>query len=169
MIVDQQFKDNYALVGAMPGQDAPEWIDRADSLKDLAQKVGIDPEGLSKTVGKWNQYVADVKDPDFHRGDSVYDYLWGDAENKPNATMGAIEKPPFYAVPIYCGTLGTKGGPKTNVNAQVMSVFGGVIEGLYAAGNVMASVCGPAYWGGGATIGPAMTFGYIAGRHAAKK
>ncbi len=169
MIVDQQFKDNYALVATMPGEEAPEWIDRADTLKDLAEKVGIDPKGLPETVGSWNRYVADVKDPDFHRGDSVYDYHWGDPENKPNATLGPIEKPPFYAVPIYCGTLGTNGGPKTNVNAQVMSIFGGVIEGLYAAGNVMASVCGPAYWGGGATIGPAMTFGYIAGRHAAKR
>ena len=83
--------------------------------------------------------------------------------------MGSIEKPPFYAVPIYCGTLGTKGGPRTNVNAEVMGIDGSVIEGLYAAGNVMASVCGPAYWGGGATVGPGMTFGYIAGRHAAKR
>ena len=83
--------------------------------------------------------------------------------------MGTIEKPPFYALPVHCGCLGTKGGPRTNTNAQVISVFGEVIEGLYAAGNAMASVCGPAYWGGGATIAPAMTFGYIAGRHAAGK
>ncbi|MCP4623430.1 MAG: FAD-binding protein, partial [bacterium] len=68
----------------------------------------------------------------------------------------------------YCGSLGTKGGPKTNSNGQVLNVSGNVIEGLYAAGNTMASVCGPAYWGGGATIGPAMTFGYITGRHAAQ-
>ena len=169
MIVDQQFKDNYALVAQMPGEEAPEWIDRAETLNDLAEKVGIDPKGLSETVGRWNQYVSEGKDPDFHRGDSVYDYHWGDPENKPNATMGTIEKSLFYAVPIYTGTLGTNGGPKTNVNAQVMSISGGVIEGLYAAGNVMASVCGPAYWGGGATIGPAVTFGYIAGRHAAKR
>jgi succinate dehydrogenase/fumarate reductase flavoprotein subunit len=168
MIVDQQFKDKYALVGIMPGEDIPSWIHSDDTLKGLAGKVGIDPEGIKKTVEKWNQYVEDNFDPDFHRGLSAYDALWGDPANKPNAALGTIEKPPFYAVPIFCGTLGTKGGPRTNVNAQVMSVNGEVIEGLYAAGNVMASVCGPAYWGGGATVGPGMTFGFIAGRHAAR-
>jgi succinate dehydrogenase/fumarate reductase flavoprotein subunit len=169
MILDQQYKDKYALTTIMPGDDTPPWVDRADTLEALAKKAGIDPEGLAETVRKWNQYVADGVDPEFHRARSVYDYLWGDPENKPNATMGTIAKPPFYALPIHCGTLGTKGGPRTNANAQVMSISGGVIEGLYAAGNVMASVCGPAYWGGGATVGPAMTFGFIAGRHAAKR
>jgi len=169
LIVDQQYKDKYALLTIMPGDDAPPWVDRADTLNGLAEKVGIDPKGLTDTVTKWNQYVSDGYDPDFHRGLSVYDHLWGDPDNSPNSTMGKIEKPAFYALPIYCGTLGTKGGPKTDVNAQVMGIMGGLIEGLYAAGNVMASVCGPAYWGGGATVGPALTFGYIAGRHAAQK
>jgi len=168
MIFDQQYKDKYALVVVMPGEEAPSWVERADTLDELAGKVGIDPQGLAETVGRWNQYVSDGKDPEYHRGLSVYDALWGDGENKPNATMGTLETPPFYALPIYCGTLGTKGGPRTNVHAQVMNVSGGVIKGLYAAGNVMASVCGPAYWGGGATVGPAMVFGYIAGRHSAK-
>jgi succinate dehydrogenase/fumarate reductase flavoprotein subunit len=168
MIFDQQYKDKYALVVVMPGEEAPSWVERADTLGELAGKVGIDPQGLAETVGQWNQYVAEGNDPEYQRGLSVYDALWGDGENKPNATMGTLETPPFYALPIYCGTLGTKGGPRTNANAQVMSVSGEVIKGLYAAGNVMASVCGPAYWGGGATVGPAMTFGYIAGRHAAK-
>jgi len=169
MIVDQQFRDQYFLARIMPGEETPPWIYQADTLVDLAEKTGIDPKGLAKTVDLWNQYVVDGFDPDFHRGLSIYDSLWGDPENKPNATMGSIEKPSFYAIPIYCGTLGTKGGPRTDSNAQVMSISGGVIEGLYAAGNVMASVCGPAYWGGGATVGPGMTFGYIAGRHAAKR
>jgi len=169
MIVDQQYRDQYVLVTIMPGEETPSWITQADTIQALAEKIGVDPEGLGETVTKWNKYVADGFDPDFHRGLSVYDALWGDSENKPNATMGSIDKTPFYAIPIYCGTLGTKGGPRTNIHAQVMSITGGVIEGLYAAGNVMASVCGPAYWGGGATVGPGMTFGYIAGRHAAQK
>jgi 3-oxosteroid 1-dehydrogenase len=168
MIIDQQFKDKYALMTIMPGEEAPEWLERSDTLEDLARKVGIDPNGLSQTVKQWNQYVLDETDPDFQRGLSVYDALWGDPSNKPNAAMGSLEKPPFYAIRLYCGTLGTKGGPRTNTNGQVMHANGSVIEGLYAAGNVMASVCGPAYWGGGATVGPAMTFGYIAGRHAAQ-
>jgi 3-oxosteroid 1-dehydrogenase len=169
LIVDQQYKDKYALVGLMPGDDLPPWVDCDDTLEGLAGKLGIDSIGIKETVEKWNRYVEDNFDPDFHRGLSVYDALWGDPTNKPNAAMGTIEKPPFYAVPIYCGTLGTKGGPRTNVNAEVMGIDGRVIGGLYAAGNVMASVCGPAYWGGGATVGPGMTFGYIAGRHAAKR
>ncbi len=168
MIVDQQYRDQYVLVTIMPGEETPPWVYRADTLEELAEKTGVDPTGLTETAKSWSQYVADGFDPDYLRGVSVYDALWGDPENKPNATMGSIEKPPFYAIPIFCGTLGTKGGPRTNSNAQVMSISGRVIEGLYAAGNVMASVCGPAYWGGGATIGPGMTFGYIAGRHAAK-
>jgi len=169
IITDQQFRDKYALTTIMPGEDAPPWLDQADTLGELANGVGVDPEVLAATVDKWNQYVAANDDPDFHRGLSVYDSLWGDPEQKPNPAMGTIEKPPFYALPVHCGCLGTKGGPRTNTNAQVISVFGEVIEGLYAAGNAMASVCGPAYWGGGATIAPAMTFGYIAGRHAAGK
>jgi predicted oxidoreductase len=169
LIVDQNYKDKYALVGIMPGDDAPPWVAQDDTLEGLAEKVGIDPAGLKETVEKWNQYVVDDFDPDFHRGLSVYDALWGDPLNKPNAAMGTIEKPPFYAVELHCGSLGTKGGPKTNADAQVLSISGGVIKGLYAAGNTMASPCGPAYWGGGATIGPAMTFGYIAGRHAANR
>jgi len=169
MILDQQYRDQYVLVTIMPGEETQPWVFQADTLEGLAEKTGIDPKGLLETVKAWNQFVSDGFDPDFHRGLSCYDALWGDPENKPNATMGDIKKPPFYAIPIYCGTLGTKGGPRTNSNAQVMSVSGKVIEGLYAAGNVMASVCGPAYWGGGATVGPGMTFGYIAGRHAAQK
>ena len=168
MVIAQQYRDRYVLATIMPGEETPPWVYRADTLEELAEKTGVDPTGLTETAKSWNQYVADGFDPDYLRGVSVYDALWGDPENEPNATMGSIEKLPFYAIPIFCGTLGTKGGPRTNSNAQVMSISGRVIEGLYAAGNVMASVCGPAYWGGGATIGPGMTFGYIAGRHAAQ-
>ncbi len=83
--------------------------------------------------------------------------------------MGTIEEPPFYALPVYQGTLGTKGGPRTNASGQVLNVRGTVIPGLYAAGNVMAGVAGPGYHGGGATIGLGMTWGYICGINAAKE
>ena len=79
------------------------------------------------------------------------------------------EKPPFYAIPIHVGALGTKGGPKTNSKGQVLHVSGNPIPGLYAAGNVMAGVSGPTSWGGGGTIGPALTFGYICGKNAANE
>jgi 3-oxosteroid 1-dehydrogenase len=117
--------------------------------------------GLSETVERWNGFVAAGKDADFGRHKTPFDM------QAPHPSMGTIQQPPFYALPVYQGTLGTKGGPVTDRNAQVLDERGGVIPGLYAAGNVMASAAGPAYYGGGATIGLAMTFGYIAGRHAA--
>ncbi len=168
LVFDQVYKDSYALMTVMPGDDAPEWVQRGDTPVELAGKIGVDPAGLVETLRRFNEYAAKGEDPDFQRSVSVYDYLWGDADNKPSPCLGTVEKPPFYAVPVYCGTLGTKGGPKTDVHARVLNVNGEVIDGLYAAGNTMASVCGPAYWGGGATIGPAMVFGYISGRHAAR-
>ncbi len=168
VIFDQHYKDSYAMITAMPGEEAPEWIESSDTLESLAEKLGIDGNGLVSNVKRFNSNAEKGEDPDFQRGESAYDSLWGDWGHTPSHTLGTVEKPPFYAIPIYCGTLGTKGGPKTNTNAQVLNIFGNVIQGLYAAGNVMANVCGPAYWGGGATIGPAMTFGYISGLHAAK-
>ena len=101
-------------------------------------------------------------------GVSAYDRYYGDHDHTPNPNMGTLEKPPFYALKLYCGTLGTKGGPMTNEKAQVLHVSGKPIPGLYAVGNVAAGVSGPSYWGGGATIGISMVFGYIAGCDAAE-
>ena len=83
--------------------------------------------------------------------------------------MGTIERPPLYALPTHLGAIGTKGGPRTNTKGQVLHVSGRPIPGLYAAGNVAAGVSGPAYWGGGGTIGPGMVFGYLCGINAAKE
>ena len=152
-----------------PGDPStPDWLHKADTLEELAQKVGIAPDALKETVQRFNDFAKEDVDPDFGRGETAYDKYSGDPTIETNPCLGTIEKPPFYALPVHLGTLGTKGGPRTNANAQVMGIDGRAIEGLYAAGNVMASVCGPAYWGGGATVGPGMTFGYIAGRHAAR-
>lgn len=168
-IFDQQFKDKYCFATIMPGDPAPPWVLKAETVGELAKLAGINPEGLEATVAQWNGYVEKGQDPDFNRGASVYDALWGDPGNKPNATMGTIDKAPFYAIRLHPGSLGTNGGPKTNANAEVLHIDGNVIGGLYVVGNTMASVTGPSYWGGGATIGPCMTFGYLAGRHAASK
>ncbi len=168
LILDQQYFDKYSCMMIMPGSPVPEYVGRADALEDLAEKVGIDSAGLATTVNRFNAHAVKGVDPDFDRGKSIYDNAYGDPAHKPNQNLGTIEKPPFYALQVYCGTIGTKGGPVTNANAQVMHVSGDPIPGLYAAGNVTAGVSGPAYWGGGGTIGPAMVFGYLAGRHAAK-
>jgi predicted oxidoreductase len=153
----------------MPGDAVPDYVERGDTVGELAQKVGIDPEGLKTTVKRFNEIAAESEDHDFQRGKSAYDKYYGDRDHKPNPSLGPLEKPPFYALPTYCGSIGTKGGPVINTNAQVLHISGKPIPGLYAAGNAAAPVSGPSYWGAGGTIGPAMTFGYLAGRHVANK
>ncbi len=170
-VFDQQYRDRYwVLMTSMPGDGIdPAWLPRANTLEELANKVGIDAGNLKATVERFNEFAREGVDRDFDRGGTAYDRYCGDPRSKPNPCLGTIERPPFYALPVYIGTIGTKGGPRTNVNGQVLNAFGEVIEGLYAAGNAMASVSGPAYGGGGFTIGLAMTWGYIAARHAAQK
>ena len=100
-------------------------------------------------------------------GESAYDRYYGDPTNKPNANLGAISHPPFYAAKMVPGDLGTKGGIRTDVHGRALRDDGSVIDGLYAAGNVSAPVMGHTYPGPGGTIGPAMTFGYLAALHLA--
>ena len=109
-----------------------------------------------------------MHDPDFGRGASAFDRWWGDPylKGKPEATLGALDRGPYYAVEIHSGCLGTKGGPQVDRDGRVLGVDGAPITGLYAAGNAMGSVFGMTYGGAGGTLGPAMVFGYLAGRHA---
>ncbi len=167
-VVDSQFRENYTLLTISPGDADPEWLIKDETLEGLAAKIDVDPEGLVETVKRFNEMVAKGKDTDWGRGDSAYDCFVGD-KTTPHPVLGDISKPPFYAVQIHPGTLGTKGGPRTNENAQVLDVRGRVIPGLYAAGNVMAAVSGPSYYGGGGTLGTGMTFGYLAGIHMAEE
>ncbi len=167
LVFDQQYADKYALMTFMPGQALPEWIPRADSLEALAGKIGVDAAGLSATVRRFNGFAARGVDEDFQRGESVYDHFYGDPANQPSPNLGALEKGPFYALEVHPGAIGTKGGARTNDHAQVLRPGGEAVEGLYAAGNVMAGITGPGYPGAGATIGTAMTFGFLAGEHAA--
>ena len=169
IVLDQQYLARYALLTFMPGQTAPEWLPRADTLAGLAGVVGIDPQGLDATVARFNRFAVEGPDPDFHRGESLYDRFYGDPDHAPNPNLGTIEKPPFYALEVHPGAIGTKGGAKVNRDAQVLRVDGEAIPGLYAAGNVMAGVTGPGYPGAGATIGAGMTFGFLAGAHAARQ
>jgi 3-oxosteroid 1-dehydrogenase len=147
----------------------PEWVMRADSLPQLAADLGIDAAGLAATVERFNGFAATGIDKDFRRGQSVYDHFYGDPDNTPNPNLGAIEQGPFYALRVYPGAIGTKGGARVNEHSQVLAVSGEPIEGLYAAGNVMAGVMGSGYPGAGSTIASAMTFGYIAGKDAGAK
>ena len=170
-VFDQQHLDAYGFIDTPKGGAAPNWVTRAPTLAALADELGIDRDALAATVQRWNANVATGHDPDFHRGESAHDTWWGDpaAKGRPEATLGPLERGPFYAVEVKSGALGTKGGPKTDGLARVRHVDGNVIPGLYAAGNVMASAMGMTYGGAGGTLAPAMVFGFLAGRDAAQR
>ncbi len=161
-VFDSQYRDKYVVGTVTPKDPDPNWLVKADSLQELAALIGVDAAGLQETVTRWNGFVAAGRDADFARGESAFDRYQGDHEaSHPN--LGSIEKGPFYALPIVAGTLGTKGGPRTDDQAQVLDIRGKPIAGLFAAGNVAASLSGPSYFGVGSTLGPALTWGYIAG------
>ncbi len=141
------------------------WIARAATLEELARQVGIDPDGLVNTVTRFNEHARRGEDPDFGRGTSVYDRYYADPSVQPNPSLAPLEHPPFYAIRVYPGDLGTKGGMRITPWGQVRHRDGGVIEGLYAAGNSAASPMGSSYPGAGGTLGPAFTFAYLAARH----
>lgn len=168
LILDQRYKDKYPTFTSPPGSPIPPYMIQAATLEELAAKAGIDADGLKATVERFNGMVRQGHDDDFNRGDNTYDnfYMWGDADfDPPYRTLGLIDRAPYYAVKMESGALGTAGGPRTNADAQVLDWGGEPIPGLYAAGNAMAAVLGEAYGGAGGTLGPGMTFGYIAGRH----
>src|SRR5262249_55486967 len=144
------------------------YLRRANSVEELARLLKIEPARLKGTVDRFNGFVAKNRDEDFHRGDRAYDRWLGDFNHQPSATLGTIDKAPFYAVEVYPGDVGTYGGVVTDVNARVLRKDGSVIPGLYATGVSTASVMGRFYPGAGASVGPSFAWGYIAAKHAAK-
>lgn len=165
-IFDSRVRDRIELADLVPGEPTPAWVVEAGSIEELAAQIGVPSETLVDEVARFNRNAAEGHDPDFGRGT-----LWFEAFTaggpRPETALATIEAAPFYAVRLYNGVLGTCGGPRITADGQVLSARGGVVSGLYAAGNVSASVFGPGYPGGGATLGPAITFGYQAGRHVA--
>lgn len=137
------------------------------TLEELAQKIGADPATLRTTVATFNEHAKNGEDPQFHKGSTSYNRSLGDPDHKPNPCVAPIEKGPFYAVKLVVGDLGTFAGLRCNENAQVLNDDGRPIGGLYSVGNDAASIMGGNYPGGGITLGPAVTFGYIAARHMA--
>ncbi|OBJ55961.1 3-oxosteroid 1-dehydrogenase [Mycobacterium sp. 1423905.2] len=173
MILDQQCRDRYLFAGLQGGQRFPrKWLEQgavivADTIPELAAKIGVDADGLQQTVVRFNGFARSGVDEDFHRGESAYDKYYSDPTNKPNPSLGELTHAPYYAVKMVPGDLGTKGGVRTDVHARALRDDGSIIEGLYAAGNVSSPVMGHTYPGPGGTIGPAMTFGYLAALHIA--
>jgi succinate dehydrogenase/fumarate reductase flavoprotein subunit len=143
------------------------YLTRAPSIAALARGLGIDAEGLESTVQRYNQDARKGIDGMFNKGGNAYSKYVGDPEHTPNPCVAPIEHAPFHAVALYPGDLGTAAGLATNTHAQVLDPAGEPIAGLYACGNDMNTIMNGAYPGPGITLGPALTFGYIAGRHLA--
>jgi succinate dehydrogenase/fumarate reductase flavoprotein subunit len=168
LIFDAQYAERYPLGTRQPGQPIPDWVMRADTLEGLAAAIGVDGAVLTETVARFNVHADEGHDPDFGRGTSAYDHFYGDRSRDGTAvTLGAIREAPFYAVEIASGLLGTNGGPRTDGQARILGHDGAPIPGLLGAGNAIACPTGGIYAGAGGTLGPALTYGYIAGRTAA--
>ncbi|ARR53443.1 3-oxosteroid 1-dehydrogenase [Rhizorhabdus wittichii DC-6] len=175
LLFDGRYRARYPAGPVIPG--FPDWmlsaavrkvLVKAPTIEALAAKMKVDPAELRATVDRFNAMVAQGRDEDFGRGDAAYDRLYGDPRVAPNPTLGSLAKAPFYAIPIHLGDIGTNGGLVTDGTGRVLSEGGGAIPGLYAVGNLAASVMGYSYPGAGATLGPAMTFGWLAAADAVR-
>lgn len=168
MIIDQRYRNRYLFAGLGPRQPFPgRWlkegvIRKASTIEGLAAEIDVPAEALAETIARFNGFAETGVDEDFHRGESAYDKYYSDPTVTPNPSLHRIDHGPFYAVKIVPGDLGTKGGLVTDEHARVLRADGSVVAGLYAAGNCSSAVMGHTYAGPGATIGPAMTFGYLA-------
>ena len=173
-ILDQQYAETYQLAGKWIDKQIPKkwkgkgYIYKADTIAELARSIKVDPATLVATIERWNGFVRQGCDEDFHRGEREYDncgYV-GDPYSS-ERSRGTIEKGPFYAVPVVPGDVSTYGGVVTDASSRVVKADGTVIEGLYATGVTTASAMGNVYPGAGASVGPSLVFGWLAARHAA--
>ncbi len=174
-IMDARYMAKYSLADRIGGGAVkPAWLEsgwlkQGATIDELAQNIAIDPAALTATVERWNRFVEQGRDEDFHRGERAYDDFLGDPffTDGPNKTMGTIAQGPFYAAEVIPGDVGTYGGVITDADARVLKADGAPIAGLYACGISTASPFGGVYPGAGASVGPSMTFGWIAAKHAA--
>jgi 3-oxosteroid 1-dehydrogenase len=171
LIIDSWNRRHYTFGQSPPGLTPKEWITsgavkRAATLEELAQQCGIDAANLRRTVDRFNQFAQTGVDEDYHRGEGAHERFYGDPTHKPNACLGPVAKPPFYAIELFPGDIGTSGGLLTDEFARVINEGGQPIRGLYATGNCTASVMGRRYPGAGASIAASAVFGYVAANHA---
>lgn len=175
IVFDADFRYKYPIGPLVPGAAVPDsrlrksWLNhvywRADTLEDLARQINVDASGLAQSVARMNGFAQTGRDLEFDRGGNVFDRYYGDVNVQPNPNLAPIGKAPFYAMKLYPGDIGTKGGLLTDADARVLTPDGEPIDGLYCVGNASASVMGPAYPGAGSTLGPAMTFAFRAVAH----
>lgn len=170
---DQSFRDMFPFAGLKRGgTDVNELVKKGDTLRALAEAMGVSGDNLVETVDRFNRFAREGKDPDFHRGESMYDLRWAEAifpNRGSNAVLGPLEKPPYYAVELSLTTAGNLGGLVINPNAQVIDVRGEVIPGLYGTSNTTAMLPLGHHYDSGAAQGKSMIFGYIAARQIAEE
>lgn len=177
MVFDNRFRSRYIVGPVFNKRMQPDWalptdflgdkfMQRGATLAALAQKIGVNPQGLADTVARFNVFAETGVDEEWQRGASVYDRYYGDPSVTPNPCLAPLDQAPFYAVRLDPGDFGTQGGLTINEHAQVLREDGSAIAGLYACGNCAAAIL-PTYPGPGSTLGPAMAFGYLAARHVA--
>ncbi|MFZ4602701.1 MAG: FAD-dependent oxidoreductase [Caulobacterales bacterium] len=172
LIMDARHRRDYVFTNILGRVTPSHLIDagffiKADTLEELARKCELPIDTLRATIDRFNRFAREGKDADFGRGDHVFDTIYGDEKQKPNSTLGEVSQAPFWAVRVYPGDLGTKGGLVTDADGRVLTGAGEPIPGLYASGNTTASVMGRGYPGPGSTLGPGAVFAYRAARHAA--
>ncbi|WP_040168211.1 FAD-dependent oxidoreductase [Microbacterium gorillae] len=164
VVFDQAYLRSYGILDHRAGQPTPDYLIEAPTLGELAVRIGVPADALEATVARFNENARAGVDPDFGRGESAYDRYWGDAANAwPNPSLGPLTEGPFYAMEVVNGAFGTNGGVATDGQARVLTVDGEPIPGLYAAGNVSENAYAAGYPGAGATLGPIMTMGFVAG------
>jgi succinate dehydrogenase/fumarate reductase flavoprotein subunit len=175
LICDHHFLRRYGL-GAVKPAPIPfrKWIKngyliKGSTITELAERCGIDVAGLSKIITAFNHHAGMGEDPEFHRGETLYQRVQGDPDQEPNPCIAPICIGPFYAVRIVPGSLGTFTGIETDARARVLDAAGQPVPGLFAAGNDMNSIMGGHYPSGGITLGPAMTFGFLAAETIARR
>jgi 3-oxosteroid 1-dehydrogenase len=173
-IFDQTYADQYQVAGGWVGKDKKPkdfaesgYLKQAGTVAGLAALIGVDPQALRATIDRWNGFVDQGVDEDFGRGAREYDKWLGDPYHRPNPSLGRIDKAPYYAVDMIPGDVSTYGGVLIDAKARVVKADGEPIPGLYACGVTTASIMGGVYPGAGASVGPSMTFGWIAAKHAA--
>lgn len=164
LVFDDGFRRRYQVAGTMPGDTPPAWWIRTTTIEELAGEIGVDRAAMSRTVKDFNASAKEGLDQHFRRGESAHDRFYGDSDQKPNPCLAALEEGPFFAIEVRPGAFGTKGGLAIDRRARVLRFDGSVVPGLYAAGNASGGMTGPGYPGAGATLGAAMTFGYLAGK-----
>ncbi|AMM31865.1 fumarate reductase [Sinomonas atrocyanea] len=165
VVFDQAYLERYGILAHRAGEPTPEYLTEGATLPELAAKIGVPADALVATVERFNAFAVQGEDPDFHRGETAYDRYWGDADNLwPNPSLAPLERGPYYAMEVVNGAFGTNGGVSTDGSARVLDVDGAPIPGLFAVGNATESAYAAGYPGAGATLGPLMTMGYLAGR-----